>query len=78
LCTKRVSQWEGSQAQARRRRVGHVSIYQHRCRWWVYYREHGRPVRKAVADSAQLVAAQINLELSASARTLFSFRPVRN
>ena len=44
-----------------------------------YYREHGRPVRKAVADdakAAEQVAAQINLELTASAPTLFSFRPV--
>jgi integrase len=45
----------------------------------VYYREHGRPVRKAVADdleAAKQVAAQINLELTASAPTLFSFEPV--
>lgn len=63
----------------RRRRVGRVSIYPHRRRWWVYYREHGRPVRKAVADNreaAEQVAAQINLELTASTPTLFSFRPV--
>jgi hypothetical protein len=63
----------------RRRRIGRVSMYKHRRRWWVYYREHGRPVRKAVADdaaAAEQVAAQINLELSASAPTLFSFRPV--
>jgi integrase len=64
---------------ARRRRIGRVSIYKHRLRWWVYYREQGRPVRKAVADdakAAEQVAAQINLELTASAPTLFSFRPV--
>jgi integrase len=64
---------------ARRRRIGRVSIYRHRRRWWVYYREQGRPVRKAVADdakAAEQVAAQINLELTASAPTLFSFRPV--
>jgi integrase len=63
----------------RRRRIGRVSIYPHRRRWWVYYREHGRPVRKAIADdraAAEQVAAQINLELTASAPTLFSFRPV--
>jgi len=40
----------------RRRRIGHVSVYQHRRRWWVYYREHGRPVRKAVADDAVFLA----------------------
>jgi hypothetical protein len=64
---------------ARRRRIGRVSIYPHRRRWWVYYREHGQPARKAVADdaaAAEEVAAQINLELTASAPTLFSFRPV--
>jgi hypothetical protein len=64
---------------ARRRRIGRVSVYPHRRRWWVYYREHGRPVRKAVAadaKAAEQVAAQINLELTASAPTLFSFRPV--
>src|SRR6188508_3042066 len=63
----------------RRRRVGRVSIYKHRRRWWVYYREHGQPVRKAVADDAkgaEQVASEINLELSASAPTLFSFRPI--
>jgi integrase len=64
---------------ARRRRIGHVSVYRHRRRWWIYYREHGQPVRKAVADDATAavqVAAQINLELTASAPTLFSFRPI--
>jgi integrase len=64
---------------SRRRRIGRVSIYPHRRRWWVYYREHGRPVRKAVADdakAAEQIAAQINLELTASAPTLFSYRPV--
>ena len=64
---------------ARRRRIGRVSVYKHRRRWWVYYREQGRPVRKAVADdfrAAEQVAAQINLELAASTPTLFSYRPV--
>jgi integrase len=64
---------------ARRRRIGRVSIYRHRRRWWVYYREHGRPVRKAVADdvkAAEQVAAQINLELMSAAPTFFSFRPI--
>src|SRR5262245_33812034 len=64
---------------ARRRRIGRVSVYRHRRRGWVYYREHGRPVRKAVADdakAAEQVAAQINLELASAAPTFFSFRPV--
>jgi integrase len=63
----------------RRKRIGRVSVYKHRRRWWVYYREHGQAVRKAVADDAKTaaqIAAQINLELSASAPTLFSFRPI--
>jgi integrase len=62
-----------------RRRIGRVSIYPHRRRWWVYYREHGVPVRRAVADdetTAAQVAAQINLELTSSAPTLLSFRPI--
>jgi hypothetical protein len=53
----------------RRRRIGRVSIYLHHGRWWAYYREHGRPVRKAVAedeDAAATIAAQINLELTAT------------
>lgn len=63
----------------RRRRIGRVSIYMHHGRWWAYYREHGRPVRKAVADdedAAATIAAQINLELTATVPTLFSFRPL--
>lgn len=63
----------------RRRRIGRVSIYPHRRRWWVYYRELGSPVRRAVADdeaTAAQVAAQINLELTSSAPTLLSFRPI--
>ena len=64
---------------AGRRRIGRVSVYQHRLRWWVYYRENGRPIRRAVADdrrAAEQVAAQINLELTSAAPTLFSFRPI--
>ena len=38
---------------ARRRRIGRVSVYRHRRLWWVYYREHGQPIRKAVADDAK-------------------------
>jgi integrase len=63
----------------KRRRVGRVSIYVHHGRWWVYYRQHGRPIRRPVADdeaTAEQVAAQVNLELTASAPTLFSFRPI--
>jgi len=63
----------------RRRRIGRVSIYLHHGRWWAYYREHGRPVRKAVADNeaaAETIAAQLNLELTATVPTLFSFRPI--
>ena len=67
------------QRRPRRRRVGRVSIYMHRRRWWVYYRDGGVPVRRAVADdeaTAEQVAAQINLELSSAAPTLLSFRPI--
>jgi integrase len=30
-------------------RVGKVSVYLHHGAWWVYYREHGRPVRAKVS-----------------------------
>jgi hypothetical protein len=52
----------------RRRRIGRVSVYRHARRWWVYYRENGRRVRKSVADdtkAAEQVAAQTILELAA-------------
>ena len=67
------------QRRPRRRRIGRVSIYLHCRRWWVYYRDGGVPVRRAVADdeaTARQVAAQINLELSSAAPTLLSFRPI--
>jgi hypothetical protein len=63
---------------ARRRRVGRVSLHKHRRRWWVYYRELGVAVRKAVADdakAAEQVAAQINLELTASDRPNATLAP---
>jgi integrase len=62
-----------------RTRVGKVSVYAHHGAWWVYYREGDRPVRRKVADDrgeAELVAAQVNVQLLSNAPTLLSFQPV--
>ena len=60
-------------------RVGKVSGYQHHGAWWLYYREHGKPVRNKVAqeeDDAKRIAAQVNAQLSARSPTLLSFEPI--
>jgi integrase len=59
--------------------VGKVSVYLHHGTWWVYYREHGSPVRNKVSESkdeAEQVAAQVNAQLVQRAPTLLSFQPV--
>ena len=64
---------------ARRGRVGTVSYFAHHGSWWVYYREHGVPVRRRVADDQQTAAraaAQINAQLATAAPTFFSFQPI--
>src|SRR5215510_10138537 len=56
-------------------RVGKVSVYLHHGTWWVYYREHGSPVRNKVSESrgeAEQVAAQVNAQLAQRAPTLLS------
>ena len=65
-------------ASAGRTRVGKVSVYEHHGAWWLYFREHGRPVRRKVADDrrqAEQVAAEVNAKLVANAPTLLSFCP---
>jgi integrase len=62
-----------------RLRVGKVSIYLHHGAWWLYYREHGKQVRRKVGearDEAEQVAAQVNAQLTQGAPTLVAFTPV--
>lgn len=62
-----------------RRRIGKVSYYLYRGSWHLYYREHGRQIRRKAGDTeeaAAVAAAQVNAQLSASAPTLFSFTPL--
>lgn len=62
-----------------RGRVGQVSYYRHHGGWWLYYREQGRPVRRRVADSADVaaqIAAQVNAQLAVAAPSMFSFTPL--
>jgi integrase len=62
-----------------RLRVGRVSVYLHHGAWWVYYRLHGRPVRRKIAASradAEPIAAQINAQLLSGTPTLVAFTPV--
>jgi integrase len=60
-------------------RVGKVSAYRHHGAWWLYYREHGRPVRTKVAsrqDDAERIAAQVNAQVASASPTLLSFEPI--
>ncbi len=60
-------------------RVGRVSVYLHHSAWWVYYRLHGRPIRRKVADTrreAEQLAAQVNAQLTSGMPTLLAFSPV--
>ena len=60
-------------------RVGRVSVYPHHGAWWLYYREHGRPVRRKVAetrDEAEQVASQVNADLTSARPTLLTFKPI--
>jgi integrase len=60
-------------------RVGKVSVYLHHGAWWLYYREHGRPVRNKVAerrDDAERIAAQVNAQITSGSPTLLSFEPI--
>jgi integrase len=62
-----------------RLRVGKVSVYRHHGAWWLYYREHGRQVRRKLGqarDEAVQVAAQVNAQLAQGAPTLVAFTPV--
>jgi integrase len=62
-----------------RLRVGKVSVYRHHGAWWLYYREHGRQVRRKLGQDrseAEQVAAQVNAQLAQGAPTLVAFTPV--
>ncbi len=68
-----------SPSRFRRRRVGRVTVYQRGSRPWVYYRQGGEVIRRAVgADRAKALslAARINAELAEGAPTSLAFRPV--
>src|ERR1700677_2163357 len=60
-------------------RVGKVSVYQHHGAWWLYYREHGNPVRRKVGlkqDDAERIAAQVNAQVTNGSPSMLSFEPV--
>jgi site-specific recombinase XerD len=62
-----------------RRRVGRVSVYQRGIRYWIYYRDAGRQIRRAIGPNradALTLAAKVNAQLSEGAPTLLAFRPV--
>jgi hypothetical protein len=59
--------------------VGRVSVYLHHGAWWVYYRDHGKPVRRRVSarkGEAEQVAAQVNTQLVNGEQTMLAFSPV--
>ena len=63
-----------------RKRIGKVSIYQHHGCWWVYYREHGKTVRKRFGsdrDGAERAAAQVNQQVISRENTILSFEPIQ-
>ena len=56
-----------SSSGSRRRRVGQVTVYQRGSRFWVYYRQGGEVIRRAVGvdrTEALSLAARINAELA--------------
>lgn len=60
-------------------RVGRVSVYLHHGGWWIYYRQHDRPVRRRIGNertAAERIAAELNAQLTASVPTMFDFRPI--
>jgi len=62
-----------------RMRVGKVTLYSHHGAWWLYFSEGNRRVRRKVSDSlkdAEILAAQVNLQLTQGAPTLLSFQPI--
>ncbi len=44
-----------------RRRIGHVSIYEHHGSWWVYHRHQGKPIRRHVGESAAMAECEASL-----------------
>lgn len=63
----------------RRRRVGRVTVYERGHRFWVYYRQGGKVIRRAVGSDrteALSLAARVNAELAEGAPTSLAFRPV--
>jgi len=64
---------------ALRTRIGKVSVNRHRSSWWIYYREHGKPIRGRLGadrNVAQRLAAEINAQLTCAAPTMLAFTPI--
>jgi integrase len=64
---------------SQRIRVGKVTLYSHHGGWWLYFSEGANRVRRKVAESyaeAEVIAAQVNLQLTQGAPTLLSFQSV--
>jgi hypothetical protein len=60
-------------------RVGKGCVYLHHGTWWLYYREHGRPVRTKVLfrqDEAEKVGAQVNAQVTSGSPTFLSLEPI--
>jgi integrase len=68
-----------SSSRTRRRRVGGVTLYPRGRRFWVYYRQGGEVIRRAVGvnrSEALALAARINAELAQGAPASLAFRRV--
>ena len=59
--------------------VGNVTVYLHHGAWWVYFSEGSRRVRRRIGESrkeAEIIAAQVNLQVTQGSPTLFSFQSI--
>ncbi len=68
-----------SPSKSRRRHVGRVTVYERGRRFWVYYRQGGEVIRRAVGvdrTAALSLAARINAEVAEGSPTSLAFRPV--
>ncbi|MDX1966359.1 MAG: tyrosine-type recombinase/integrase, partial [Planctomycetaceae bacterium] len=60
-------------------RIGRVSLYEHHGAWWVYYRQHDKPIRRRVSEdqaSAERIAAELNSQLTSASPLLLDFVPI--
>ena len=64
---------------ARKHRVGRVTVYLRGKKWYIYYCENGKSVRRCVGVSlaeAKKLAAQVNGQLATHSPAILSFQPV--